>query len=69
LHDSRTTGRITSSRAAALAAGLAILTEIVQNWVPNRDGSIGDLLADFLGILLVTAWYRRKDTDDERTHP
>jgi len=69
LRGGRPTGRIASSSAAALAAGLAILTEIVQNWVPNRDGSLGDLLADFLGILLATAWYRQRDTEDERAHP
>jgi len=70
LRDGRTPGRISWVGATALAGGLAILTEIVQIWVPNRDGSVMDLLADFLGILLGAAWYLRgrRIPYDERTH-
>jgi len=71
LRDAGTPGRISCWRVTALAGGLAILTEVVQLWVPNRDGSLADFLADLLGILLGCAWYLhgRGDPYEKRAHP
>jgi len=71
LRDALTTGRIACRRVAVPTAGLAALTEVVQLWVPHRDGSPADFLADLLGILLGCAWYLRgrRDSLEERAHP
>ncbi len=71
LRGGRPAGRIRYLSATALAGGLAVLTEAAQIWVPNRIGSVRDLLADFLGILLCVAWFsfRQKASNDERPHP
>ena len=42
--------------AVFLASSLAFATEAAQLLLPERKGSVGDLLADHLGIVLYTAW-------------
>jgi VanZ family protein len=71
LRRGRSNGRIPCLGTAALSGTLAVLTEVGQLWVPNRAGSVRDLLADALGILLCLAWFRlrRRDSQGKGAHP
>ena len=46
--------------ASGLIAGMVgALDEFHQTFIPTRDGSIGDVLLDFLGIFLTILLFRR----------
>lgn len=42
--------------AIVLATGLAVGTEVLQLWVPQRTADAADLLADVVGIALAAGW-------------
>ncbi len=42
--------------AILMATLLAVLTEVLQIWVPQRTGDPADLLADQLGIAICAGW-------------
>jgi len=49
--------------AVALAVGFGALDELHQSYVPGRDASVKDLLADLTGALVgasVATWYGRR---------
>ena len=54
---------------AAIAAALFLgaLTEILQLWVPHRDGSGADWIADALGAFACGAWVSRPDRTGTRS--
>ena len=39
--------------------GVAIVDEIHQTYIPYRDGSLGDVFLDFLGILFALYFIRK----------
>lgn len=41
------------SICALIAAVVAVADEIHQTFIPNRDGTAGDVMLDFLGIILI----------------
>jgi len=47
------------SGAAWLAIAVGVLDEYYQSFIPSREGSIGDVLLDILGVLLVRILARR----------
>ena len=52
--------------AILVATGLAVLTEVLQLWVPQRTGSLADLVADQLGIAACAGWALWAASRDER---
>ncbi len=52
-------GRSSLAAAIGTAIVLGALTEIAQLWVPSRDGSGADMLADTLGALAYGVWVSR----------
>lgn len=50
---------------SALVGALALLTEVVQHWVPQRSFDVLDIVADGLGLAVVVFWLR--STSKERS--
>lgn len=54
-----------TAAAALLTVGHGIFDEIHQSFVPGRDSSVGDVVADAVGmaiaLALLHAWTRRRD--------
>ncbi len=53
--------------AAVLSLATGLLIEVGQSFLPNRQASLGDMLANSLGVLvgwgcwyLASRWYRRR---------
>ena len=47
------------SSTAGLAIAVAVLDEYNQSFIPNREASLGDVLLDILGVVLVMILARR----------
>jgi VanZ family protein len=47
------------SSAAGLAVAVGAVDEYYQSFIPNRDASMGDVLLDILGVVLVMFLARR----------
>jgi VanZ family protein len=46
--------------STGLIAGIVgVLDELHQSFIPNRQGSIGDIILDILGIVLTILLFRR----------
>ncbi|NWF57122.1 MAG: VanZ family protein [Syntrophaceae bacterium] len=45
--------------AAWIAIAVAVVDEYLQSFIPSREGSLGDILLDFLGIVLAMILARR----------
>lgn len=45
--------------AAWMAVAVGILDEYHQTFIPSREGSVGDVLLDILGVILVVILARR----------
>lgn len=55
-------GRYTSARliaGGAFAGLVGLLDELFQSYIPSREGSLGDVLLDFLGIAAALLLFRR----------